>query len=40
VLAGRARAGATELAAGDAVVAPAGTSLAVEPNGQTLLVGR
>ncbi len=40
VLDGRARAGTTELTAGDAVVAPAGTALAVEPNGRTLLVGR
>lgn len=40
VLDGRARAGATELAAGDAMVVPAGTAFAVEPNGHTLLVGR
>ena len=39
VLEGNARAGTTELAPGDAVVAPAGTSIAVEPNGRTLLVG-
>jgi hypothetical protein len=40
VLDGRARAGSMELAAGDAVVVPAGTAFAVEPNGHTLLVGR
>ena len=40
VLDGRARAGTTELAAGDAMVVPAGTAFAVEPNGHTLLVGR
>jgi mannose-6-phosphate isomerase-like protein (cupin superfamily) len=40
VLDGRARAGTTELAAGEAMVVPAGTAFAVEPNGHTLLVGR
>jgi hypothetical protein len=40
VIDGRARAGTTELAPGDAVIVPAGTALAVEPNGRTLLVGR
>jgi hypothetical protein len=40
VLDGRARAGTTVLTAGEAMVVPAGTAFAVEPNGHTLLVGR